>query len=629
MVSTGLRGLLATSSIIAAGRKEAQMKRNFLNRLLAGCSVAAGAIMFAAMGVTPAYAVHNDGYFQLDGDAKAATCGTAFGGFGCTGDDWDSLYTCLTPPATLGCTKKVPGIGNGATAISDLIVDPAPASIFRGGGSKDEKDISQWQWTDGSVPDKDDLIEAFAALYQPTGGPRPGHKLLYFGANRLAVNGDAQIGFWFLQKSVSLKADGTFQDSLGNPASHQLGDVLILSNFVQGGGSSNIQVYKVVKVTPGNCPAGSVETKSGAGDICVEQIVNGTAGANGVCNTAGTFPADSGCAATNGEVVDALDPDFTAKSGANAGQYPVVGFFEGGLDLTAVGLGGECFPTFVVETRSSQSITAVLKDFTIGKFENCVAEIRTEIHSAADNSDPDLQGTSVLSGAVVHDLAIVTGTIGAPVPTGNVTFKLFGSSDCTGAFTPQTVSLAVGATDARANSTPVTATRPPGVLSYNATYNGDTNYPAGAGPSTCEPLTVNKFDSSTATHIFTVDAQGNLLVDKTDNFIDLAGADTQPVRDQAVVTRDPVAAGSPTPTGTVTFTRFQFSNCTGTQTTEAVNLGTCPGAAPPSGTATACSSVFSLGPNTLGYKAIYSGDGNYNASSLSRCEPVCAIDTLK
>jgi len=50
-------------------------------------------------------------------------------------------------------------------------------------------------------------------------------------------------------------------------------------------------------------------------------------------------------------------------------------------------------------------------------------------------------------------------------------------------------------------------------------------------------------------------------------------------------------------------------------TTEAVNLGTCPGAAPPSGTATACSSVFNLGPNTLGYKAIYSGDGNFTSAT--------------
>jgi len=489
-------------------------------------------------------------------------------------------------------------------------------SIFRGGGSKDEKDITQWNWTDGSVPDKDDLVEAFAALYTPAG-----RKILYFGANRLAVNGDAQIGFWFFQKAVSLKADGTFQDAQGNPAKHTIGDILILSNFVQGGGSSNVQVYKVVKITPGPCPAGSVETTAGAGDICTQQIVNGTAGANGVCNSAGAFPADAACAATNGTVITALDPDFVPKSGANTGQYATVGFFEGGLDLTAVGLGNECFPTFAVETRSSQSITAVLKDFTLGRFENCEAAIRTEIHSLADNSDLDQQGGSVGPGTPIHDLAIVNGTIGAPTPTGTVTFQLFANLTCTGTSSTETVTLTTGGAgcgtgNTCANSTAFTPA--PGNLSYKATYNGDSNYTQ-PKTSTCEPLTVNKFNSSTATHIFTVDAQGNLLVDTTDKLIDLAGAASQSVRDQALVTKDPASPPGPTPTGSVTFQLFSNGNCSGSSTSETIAL---------SG-GTALSSIFSLGANGLSYKASYSGDGNYNPSSFSRCEPTCAIDTTK
>src|SRR3989442_14790621 len=235
-----------------------------------------------ALGATPALAAHNDGIFQIDGDAKAATCGGAFGGtIGCTGDDWDNLYTCPAD-GVLGCTKGTPGVGNSASAISDLVVDLSPSSIFTGGGSKDQMDITQWNWKDGGVPDKDDLVEAFAALYSPTSGPRAGYKILYFGANRLAVNGDAQIGFWFLQSAVSLKSDGTFQDNLGNPAHHAVGDVLILSNFVNGGGTSNIQVYVVNQITPGTCPPGSVESSAGAGDVCLTQLINNTAGANGV-----------------------------------------------------------------------------------------------------------------------------------------------------------------------------------------------------------------------------------------------------------------------------------------------------------------------------------------------------------
>ena len=104
-----------------------------------------------ALGATPALATHNDGIFQLDGDAKAATCGGSFGGtIGCTGDDWDNLYTCPAD-GVLGCTKATPGVGNHAAAISDLVVDLSPSSIFTGGGSKDQMDLTQWTWKDGSV----------------------------------------------------------------------------------------------------------------------------------------------------------------------------------------------------------------------------------------------------------------------------------------------------------------------------------------------------------------------------------------------------------------------------------------------------------------------------------------------
>jgi hypothetical protein len=389
-----------------------------------------------------------------------------------------------------------------------------------------------------------------------------------------------------------------------------VGDILILSNFVQGGGTSNIQAFVVTSV-------------NADGSVSLSQFVNNTAGANLVCDG-----ADAACAATNGGVTTALDPDFLAKSGATTGNYPVVGFFEGGLDLTAFGLGGECFPTFMVETRSSQSITAVLKDFTIGGFEQCVATIRTEIHAAADNSDSDLQGTPVAPATTIHDLAIVTGTAGAPVPTGTVTFRLFSSPDCSGSSTPETVTLTVGTTDARANSTPV-FTSPP-ALSYNATYNGDTNYPAQI-TSLCEPLPVNQFQSAISTDIFRVNADLTLDGAVTDTLIDLAGAAAVAVRDQATVTKFPAGAG-PTPTGTITFDRFSNGSCAGVPaSSQTVTLvgGTCVVGGTSVPCAKALSSIVNLDANTLSYRATYSGDVNFLPSSASRCEPVCAIDTTK
>src|SRR5437867_2210002 len=112
-----------------------------------------------ALRATPALAVHDEGIFQLDGDAKASTCsgsGSGISSFGdsvgCTGEDWDTLYTC-TGGGTLGstCTSATPcdansdGVLSGtecttnhAAAIAVLAVDPSPLSIFTVGGSKDD-----------------------------------------------------------------------------------------------------------------------------------------------------------------------------------------------------------------------------------------------------------------------------------------------------------------------------------------------------------------------------------------------------------------------------------------------------------------------------------------------------------
>jgi hypothetical protein len=154
-----------------------------------------------ALSATPVFAdVGNDGVFEIDApSANVIPNGN--------GDDWQTLFTCILGG---GCTPS------GQTPPRSIVTDPAPQTIFTGGGSKDNNDITQWQWRDGNVPDKDDLITAFAAVYNVGGSQR-----LYFGADRLAVNGDAQIGFWFFLNDVRLGTDGTFVDGDGNPATRR------------------------------------------------------------------------------------------------------------------------------------------------------------------------------------------------------------------------------------------------------------------------------------------------------------------------------------------------------------------------------------------------------------------------
>jgi uncharacterized repeat protein (TIGR01451 family) len=417
-----------------------------------------------ALGVAPALAVHEDGVFELDGNVADPNGSTP-------PDDWATLFTCAAGGEP-GCTLS--GGGNTSEPPTFLLDGEGP-TVFASGESKDKLDIPNWRWKDGSTPPKDDLFEGFAAAYTDSSG----NKRIYFGANRFAVNGDAQIGFWFFRNRVTLNSDGTFSGT------HAVGDILVLSNFVQGGGSSNILVLRVTAVT--------------GGEVSFENLAAGATGANLVCNPGGvTAPADAACAATNGSVTPSLDPDFVPKALAPLGNYPVVGFFEGGLNLTALGLGGECFPSFLIETRSSPQINAVLKDFMLGSFQQCQAAIATEVHNATHD---DITDRLVEAGTEIHDNAIVTGAIGVPTPTGDgvttgVTFEFFTNGTCSGTpdstqgpvalieVTPPTPSTAGVA---EAESTPSIPL--PGSYSFRASYTGGGGFPA-AGPSVCEPITV-------------------------------------------------------------------------------------------------------------------------------------------
>src|ERR1043165_7508202 len=93
-------------------------------------------------------------------------------------------------------------------------------------GSKDPGLISTWGWVLGQTNDKGDISNAGAALI--------GTKLVFFG-DRTAINGDAQIGFWFFQDNVA--PIGTGESNSLFSGEHKIGDVLVLSNFTNGGGT--------------------------------------------------------------------------------------------------------------------------------------------------------------------------------------------------------------------------------------------------------------------------------------------------------------------------------------------------------------------------------------------------------
>jgi hypothetical protein len=262
------------------------------------------ALAFLFFGMAPADA---DPPFELDGNATSNNF---------PGDDWDVVNS---------------GGGN-PLARTGLIADrpEPPFAIFTGGGAKDEKDVPFWRHRSGAPPAKDDLTNAYAAGYE---NPDNGHLVIIYGMDRFDTSGSAQLGFWFLQQDVKPISGGTWNGA------HVDGDILALVNFSGGGDVPTIQIFKWIAGVP-------VSQGSGQAVLC----------------TNGFIPAgQSFCGITNSVSVPAPWP-YENKDVGQTTQFPPAAFYEGAIDLTALGIVG-CFSQFLAESRSSTSITATLKDF--------------------------------------------------------------------------------------------------------------------------------------------------------------------------------------------------------------------------------------------------------------------------
>jgi len=409
----------------------------------------AAILSIGALGIfaISALAVHDDGIFELEGNAvnDAAVAG----------EDWNLVCPPNTPQGI------APGCLGGTTApASTFDIDPDGQTIFTGGGSKDDLNVTQWRHTAGSVPDKDELLHGFAAQYA--------NGFLYFGADRFAANGDAQIGFWFFQSTVTPGPGGIFVDENGDPAQHQNGDVLVLSDFTKGGGQPTIRVFEWH--SPGGAINGTLDQ------------IGGTTATPATC---GLQANDNFCAIVNATRQDSPWA-FQEKGGNNPNTFGPGELYEGGVDLNFLGLADECFSSFLAETRSSQSVDAVLKDFVGGQFAVCDASITTQV------SDDEFG-----IGGSVTDSATVTGAgAGAnpPAPTGTVDFYVCGPgvtscSDPDGTLV-STETLDGTSNPSTVNSDSFTPTEA-GTYCFRAHYSGDENYDPADDDGANECFTVN------------------------------------------------------------------------------------------------------------------------------------------
>jgi hypothetical protein len=340
------------------------MKTRHLMKKLPSCLLGA---LFAAgiASTTVVNAVDGNppGLFELEGNTVDSPAGGA--------TDWGALYAGATPANLITFTG--------------IIADPAPLTIYTGGGSKDINDIPSWRHKNGSTPDKNDITNAYAAAYNnpadvcltaggaavacsdPTAVGNPIHKagdlIIYFGLDRFANSGDAFAGFWFFQDDVALSGNqftGQHKARVGLPgqANYEPGDLLVLVEYPQG---ANAQPeIKVYEWDPADLDNDNVASNL---DLLITQ-------ANAKCDGAGGKLA---CANTNvNNLVGEPAWPYTPKSGSG---LPFESFFEGGINVSQLLGTTPCFSSFLAETRSSRSETAQLKDFALGSFAVCGADV--------------------------------------------------------------------------------------------------------------------------------------------------------------------------------------------------------------------------------------------------------------
>ena len=572
------------------GPTGSRRRRRFL--LVPILVVSAVAMMFVA----GAQAVHGEA-FQLDGDVLASTT-TNIGGVTQT-VDWDSLFDAngleKPLPAGFNATSFDKDFNNtGTTFLTD------DTSTFAT-GSKDELAIADWQCNfDNNVNSKIDVMNAYAATYTD---PVSGDDFIYFGLERNANTGTADVGFWFLKNPVGCESTGGAVDFQG---AHADGDLLVVSEFTGGGTVSTIKVFR----WDGDDATGGLNpTPVAEGVDCRDPLLPATDGACGASNRVPITTPWLTAAKT-----------LTPKVGHS---LPIAQFFEGGVNLTAADIEG-CFTTYIADTRSSAETTATLFDYSSKTLGGCTTDVVTTPLSGG-NPIPagglDIPGDPANAAISVTDRAVVT-VEGVDTFTATLTFHLCGpfaagsTTLCdTGGVLVDTQNLTADGTFTSAAATVTSAGR----YCWRADFSGD------------EAADVPSGSDSRASECFTVNPRTPVLTTQAG-----AGPVTlgQPVTDTATLTNTAHKKGTGGPagstdgsinpatlggdaTGTITFTLYKDNACT----VLATGTGTNPQTVSVSGNGTyGPVSYVPDAPGTYHWVASYGGDlPNTTASSPSAC----------
>ena len=378
-----------------------------------------------------AWAVHFNDVFQLtedswcdgtEGQEVNAPCDSSNpnddysilpdGPLGAAGEDWETIWLNVTdpgggstPPTNALAFTWVEDLDEGtleACTEGELITQTTPfPTRWQGNDTKDTDIIEApgWGWVDLAPLDKNDLLHGFAAMYRfdvdklPDGTTTDPdlENVVYFGSDRKAQEGDAQVGFWILKNPIGLLCGGDFAGQ------HAVGDVLVVTNFTSGGGVGTVNIYKWREAggpdtgEPDDLLGGGAnETHPNLDLLAVQQdcdFIGFNIGPG--CGSVATLSNEDG--QTPETSPWAFVPKQTGNNPYQPGQYPPQTFFEGGINLDHpdIQLSG-CFSGFVAESRASQSLSAQRHDFLLGNFETCGFTITKQV-----DTDPTKVGDTV------------------------------------------------------------------------------------------------------------------------------------------------------------------------------------------------------------------------------------------
>jgi uncharacterized repeat protein (TIGR01451 family) len=315
--------------------------------------------------------------FELDGNATVDTAG---------GHDWNQVYADnVAHPRTTT---------SGALDSSFVTDETTGDDIYTGGSTKDTQGINGWLFKTGKPQDKDEIEHAFAAQYKD---PSTNDVILYVGADRFSNSGSSTLGAWFfvnpIAKSTSANVGGSGAPFTGThatgffDANHVFhGDILLISNFTQGGSVSTIAVY------------GWLGSDSNGSLVLLGQTASTVA------------------------VVNSGSPGvawpYTDKAGFSQPQAGE--FIEEGVNLSGLGL-NPCFSSFLLESRSSPSTTATLSDFILGSFQTCDVMLPNQASVSASNFN---NGQPITSNTVTIEINDGMPQEAASVGSGTATASL-------------------------------------------------------------------------------------------------------------------------------------------------------------------------------------------------------------